>query len=69
MVLIEDRDHWVGLFESLPQDRQDLLNNCFDDGDAQVFRNVGSANAWLSECDDSDFAAAKEKAEKVLAGM
>ena len=69
MILIEDRDHWVELFNNLPEDQRQALDNCFEDGDAQVFRNVGSANAWLSECDASDFAAAKEKAEKVLAGM
>ena len=56
-------------FNALTDEQKEELNYCFDDGDADVFRNVGSANGWIGEADDEDFAATADKVKKVLAGF
>jgi len=44
----------MAMYENLSADQKEALNDCFDDGSADVFRNVGSANGWLGEADDDD---------------
>ena len=56
-------------YNALTPEQKQQINNCFDDGDADVFRNVGSANGWIGECDEEDFAEAKDKVEKVIASF
>ena len=51
-------------FEEQKEELKEVFN---EDGMTDVFRNVGSANGWLGENDDDDFATAKEKVEKILA--
>ena len=43
-------------YNALTDEQKQELNNCFDDGDADVFKNVGSANGWIGEADGEDFA-------------
>ena len=54
-------------FEQLTDEQKQELKNCFEDGDANVFEQIGSANGWIGEGDDEEFAATKEKVEKILA--
>ena len=56
-------------YNALTDEQKQELNNCFDDGDADVFKNVGSSNGWIGEADDEDFALAKDKVEKVIASF
>ena len=46
------------------EEQKQELKNCFDDGDADVFENLGTANGWIGECDEDDLAAAKEKVDQ-----
>ena len=68
-LLVTDRDATMEMYNALNDDQKEQLNNCFDDGDADVFRNVGSANGWIGEADDEDFEATAAKVKKVLAGF
>ena len=65
--LVKNRDQTMELFNQLTDERKEQLNNCFDDGDADVFRNVGSANGFIDEGDDPELAEAKDKVEKLVA--
>ena len=56
-------------YNALTDEQKQELNNCFDDGDADVFKNIGSANGWIGEADEEDFALAKDKVEKVIASF
>ena len=53
-LLVSQRDDTMVMYEALSDDKKEALNNCFDDGNADVFRNVGSANGWLGEADDDE---------------
>ena len=55
------------MYENLSADQKEELNNCFDDGVADVFLNVGNANGWLGEADDEDLEEVYEKVKKLLA--
>ena len=68
-LLVGDRDNTLAMYGALTDDQKEQLNQCFDDGDADVFRNVGSANGWIGEADDEDFEATAAKVKKVLAGF
>ena len=56
-------------FNALTEEQKQELNNCFDDGSADVFEHIGSANGWMGEGDDDDFASTKENVEKVIASF
>ena len=55
-LLVSQRADTETMYGNLTEAQKTALNNCFDDGNADVFRNVGSANGWLGEADDDDLA-------------
>ena len=67
--LIVHRDETIELYNGLTDEQKQLILNCFDDGIANVFDKIGAANGWMGECDDDDFAAAKDKVEKIIASF
>ena len=57
-------------YNALTPEQKQQINNCFDDGDADVFSdNVNVVNAWLGECDEDEIVTAKDKVDKVLASF
>ena len=68
-LLIAQRDDTLEKYNALTDEQKQEINNCFDDGDADVFKNVGSANGWIGEADEEDFAETKDKVEKVIASF
>ena len=44
-----DREATMEMYNALSDDQKEQLNNCFDDGDADVFRNQGASSAWIGE--------------------
>ena len=65
--LVQSRSQTMDLYNQLTDERKEQLNNCFKDGDANVFHNIGSFFCWISENDYPDFAEAKDKVEKLVA--
>ena len=65
-LLISQREETEKLLANLTEAQKTELNNCFDDGNADVFRNVGSANGWLGEADDEELAEIKANVKRVL---
>ena len=63
------REDTMALYNSLTNDQKAALDNCFSDGDADVFRSAGSANGWIAETDDDEFAATADRVKKVLASF
>ena len=68
-LLKNQREDTMAMYNSLTNDQKAALDNCFSDGDADVFRSAGSANGWLAEADDVEFAATADRVKKVLASM
>ena len=56
-------------YNALTDEQKQELNNCFSDGDADVFRSLGCCHGWIGEADDEDFATTKENVEKVIASF
>merc|ERR1712073_142643 len=63
LLISQREDYTEGMLATLTEAQKAELNNCFDDGNADVFRNVGSANGWLGEADDEELAETKTVVE------
>ena len=65
-LLVSQREDTEAMLANLTEEQKTQLNNCFDDGNADVFRNVGSANGWLGEADDEELAEVQIRVREVL---
>ena len=48
-LLVNERETTMKMLDALSDDQKEQLNNCFDGGDADVFRNQGATSAWIGE--------------------
>ena len=62
-----DREGTMKMFDNLTAAQQQTLEDCFGDGDMEVFRNVGNYEGWSGDATDDDYQEVYDKAQAALA--
>ena len=65
-MLKADRDATMERFNALTPDQQQAFEDCFGDGDMEVFKNVGNYEGWCGDATDEDYVEVYERLIKVL---
>ena len=57
----------MSMYNDLTDAQKAELNNCFDDGEAEVFTNASNYIGWADEQEEEGFAETAGKVKRVIA--
>ena len=62
----DDREETMQEFNCLTPEQQEALENCFGDGNMEVFKSVSNYEYWSGAANDVDYSEVHEKINKAL---